>query len=142
MCSFFVLKMLYLEMFYQSVFHHCDKIPEIINLKGGKGLFCFMVSEVSVHNHLALLFWAWGSTKETYLIYGNWTAKTDRKRPRSQYLLQGHIVSNLTSSLYSHLLKVPSPHSANLRTKPFWTHGLLGSFPIPTIANIYYSIYT
>jgi hypothetical protein len=38
----------------------CDELLETINLKGWKGLFWVMVSEISVHGHFALLLWACG----------------------------------------------------------------------------------
>jgi hypothetical protein len=35
--------------------YHGDKIPEIINLKGGKVSFWLMLLDISVHGHLVLL---------------------------------------------------------------------------------------
>jgi hypothetical protein len=47
-------------MVHQSVFCHCDKIPETINLKG-EIFILLTISEILIHVHLILLFSAWGS---------------------------------------------------------------------------------
>jgi hypothetical protein len=86
-------------------------------LKKRKDLFCLIVSEVSVHGHLALLLWA---IMEQYIVrrwgrvglHISWqlgSKERNRKDRNSNIPFQGHTPSDLTSSYLALPLKVSTP---------------------------------
>jgi hypothetical protein len=79
---------------YSSVFLGGGVGGEVLDFHPRRKSFWLMVSEVSVHFHLALLLWAHGRTvchgRSCGKVVTGKQRERERKGPGSPYLLQGH----------------------------------------------------
>jgi hypothetical protein len=112
----------------ELAFHHCDKVPEKIHLRGGKFYFG-LVLKGSICCWMNLLLLAYG--KEKHHGEGH-EQSCSLHGLGSHYPLQGHAPNYLTLFPRPQFLHVLPPPSGTMLVMKTLAHGLWGTFKIQT----------